>query len=345
MKSHNRKRGLIVFLLISVFFIFGSLNAFSQSCGDANNSGAVDIVDALVIAQYYVGLAPSQIVLSAADVDGNGTVDIVDALRVAQYYVGLSTQLSCANQTPGATATAVPGTQAPTVAPTAAPTGGGSCGTCVGYGTYPYCCDPATSDPEGDGWGWENNASCIVKGSTVEYAQTCDCPSPLVCPNTAKCSCYHVEGLGTNKKALTAAGGTRYDMASAMMETENISTNYTYGDGKTGDATNFGVCKQNWGMIRQSHPAWRNLGPADYHTADSMNTDRAFDMTILHESKAYFGSLWWAGHRNGSTGLANPDTADIANFHLVMDWTDEQLGRDPVLLTNNVRFAVDVGAI
>jgi hypothetical protein len=98
-------------------------------------------------------------------------------------------------------------------------------------------------------------------------------------------------------------------------------------------------------MMRQAHPAWRTLGPADYKTGEVLNTDRVLDMTVLHESKAYFGDLWWAGHRNGSTGLANPNTDDIKNFKAVMDWTDQQLARDPMYLTNNVRFAVDVGAI
>jgi len=39
-------------------------------------------------------------------------------------------------------------------------TGGGS-------GKRPVC-RSSKSDPDGDGWGWENNASCIVKGSNVD---------------------------------------------------------------------------------------------------------------------------------------------------------------------------------
>ncbi len=57
--------------------------------GDVNNSGTVDIVDALLVAQYYVGLNPSGFVASNADVNRDGSIDIVDALRIAQYYVGL----------------------------------------------------------------------------------------------------------------------------------------------------------------------------------------------------------------------------------------------------------------
>jgi lysophospholipase L1-like esterase len=64
------------------------------SLGDVNCSGGsvVDIVDALLIAQYYVGLNPSGFYTCAADVNRDGAIDIVDALRLAQCYVGL---ISC----------------------------------------------------------------------------------------------------------------------------------------------------------------------------------------------------------------------------------------------------------
>ncbi len=63
--------------------------------GDANGNGTVDIVDALLIAQYYVGLNPSGFVASNADANCSGTIDIVDALLVAQYYVGLIASFPC----------------------------------------------------------------------------------------------------------------------------------------------------------------------------------------------------------------------------------------------------------
>jgi rhamnogalacturonan endolyase len=63
--------------------------------GDANSNGAIDIVDALLVAQYYVGLNPANFDASAADVNCSGGVDIVDALLVAQYYVGLISSFPC----------------------------------------------------------------------------------------------------------------------------------------------------------------------------------------------------------------------------------------------------------
>jgi hypothetical protein len=60
--------------------------------GDVNNSGSVDIIDALLVAQYYVGLNPSGFNNEAADTNCDGSVTIVDALLIAQYYVGLIEQ-------------------------------------------------------------------------------------------------------------------------------------------------------------------------------------------------------------------------------------------------------------
>ncbi len=63
--------------------------------GDANGNGNVDIVDALLIAQYYVGLNPSGFIASNADTNCSGGIDIVDALLVAQLYVGLIPGFPC----------------------------------------------------------------------------------------------------------------------------------------------------------------------------------------------------------------------------------------------------------
>ncbi len=60
--------------------------------GDANGNGTIDIIDALIVVQYYIGLNPASIRTCSSDVDRNGTIDVVDALRIAQCYVGL---ISC----------------------------------------------------------------------------------------------------------------------------------------------------------------------------------------------------------------------------------------------------------
>ena len=58
--------------------------------GDVDGNGEVSIVDALKIAQTFVGLdIKEDIYLINADVDGDEMITIVDALLTAQYYVGI----------------------------------------------------------------------------------------------------------------------------------------------------------------------------------------------------------------------------------------------------------------
>ncbi|MBN2442550.1 MAG: glycoside hydrolase family 9 protein [Spirochaetales bacterium] len=63
------------------------------SSGDVNDDGNIDIVDALLVAQYYVGLDPANFNITHADTNCDSTVDIIDALLIAQLYVGLNVQL------------------------------------------------------------------------------------------------------------------------------------------------------------------------------------------------------------------------------------------------------------
>ena len=62
--------------------------------GDANGDGSINIIDALITAQYYVGIPGIQINLTAADVNCDGVVNIIDALLIAQYYVALITHFT-----------------------------------------------------------------------------------------------------------------------------------------------------------------------------------------------------------------------------------------------------------
>jgi aryl-phospho-beta-D-glucosidase BglC (GH1 family) len=70
----------------------GNVEVSDNSTGDTNGDGGIDILDALLTAQYYVGLNPSGFNAGAADTNCDGSVDILDALLIAQYYVGLITQ-------------------------------------------------------------------------------------------------------------------------------------------------------------------------------------------------------------------------------------------------------------
>jgi len=73
-----------IFILL---FLSGLVNAQMQ--GDVNNNDIVDIVDALLVAQYYVELDPDNFDWFIADVNGNGNIEITDAFLISQYYVRL----------------------------------------------------------------------------------------------------------------------------------------------------------------------------------------------------------------------------------------------------------------
>jgi hypothetical protein len=164
------------------------------------------------------------------------------------------------------------------------------------------------------------------------------CPTSLSCPNagngTIMCGCQVANGIGNSKRAILGAGASQsasdqplvqYMLASAMIETADMTTNYPLGDGKTGDSFNAGVAKQNWGMIRVCHTAWNNLRSTAYATSEQMNSDRQLDVQVYVECRKHFGNNWWAGHRNGSAGLQNPNTADIQNFKAGEDWTNQMI--------------------
>jgi hypothetical protein len=157
---------------------------------------------------------------------------------------------------------------------------------------------------------------------------------------------YTVRGLGKRKKALLKEGGTVLDMAVAMLETENMRANYVYGDGKKLDSANFGIFKQNWMMIRASYPGYAQYGAADYDIGAALNGDLHLDVAILHLSQAHYGlDTWFAGHRNGASGLRTPNTPDITAYRTAVYWIRDQLNGRDQYRSDDTRFWVQVHAI
>ncbi len=149
-------------LIILILLLFCLSQAFAASCGDVNASGSADIVDALLVAQYYVGLNPANIDLAVADVNSSGSVDVVDALLISQYYVGLVSQLSCTGVT---------------AVPTPVPTPVGSisiaCGSSQAVGSF-------QADQYYSGGSTYNNTN------TVDVSQITDNPPPAALFNNER---------------------------------------------------------------------------------------------------------------------------------------------------------------
>jgi hypothetical protein len=85
------------------------------------------------------------------------------------------------------------------------------------------------------------------------------------------------------------------------------------------------------------------------------------DVQCLNECQSFYGrDRWLAGHRNGATGLANPNTQDIRSKLLFngcgrdmaltngtdyidgVSYIDTQLRTQPNAMTNDVRYYIYV---
>ena len=125
MKNNNLIKKIECIVLVLLLFCL--VQVLAEPCGDVNSDEAIDIVDALLIAQHYVGSNPENFDEPAGDVNNDGMADILDALLVAQFYVGLIPALPGCDETP-----------TPTPDPTLVPTVDPEC-PYVGPPGY-YCC-------------------------------------------------------------------------------------------------------------------------------------------------------------------------------------------------------------
>ncbi|MBN2736030.1 MAG: hypothetical protein JXR70_03555 [Spirochaetales bacterium] len=84
------KRTLFLIFVSSLILLTGTSQVFAADalCGDVDANGRVNIVDALLAAQIYVGF-DIEYEKCWTDVDGDDKITILDALFIAQYYIGL----------------------------------------------------------------------------------------------------------------------------------------------------------------------------------------------------------------------------------------------------------------
>ena len=61
--------------------------------GNVNGDNTIDVSDALLVCQFYLGnVAPTDAQNAAADVNGDGAVDVSDASMICQFYLGNITE-------------------------------------------------------------------------------------------------------------------------------------------------------------------------------------------------------------------------------------------------------------
>ncbi|KAL8664829.1 MAG: hypothetical protein Q9202_002691 [Teloschistes flavicans] len=95
-----------------------------------------------------------------------------------------------------------------------------------------------------------NTASLLRRGAEGE---------PFLCPDP--------DGTAARKQTLESAGAQQVDIAIAMLENGCAFTaTYGIGNGKTGDAAEIGVYRNNWSMLRTYCDRFKGAGPDDWST-------------------------------------------------------------------------------
>lgn len=86
----------VIIVLTSTRSVYGILQATKVGSsepevllGDVNGDGVINYLDAMLVAQFYVGdIDETGLNMAAADVNADGTVNYLDAMLIAQFYVG-----------------------------------------------------------------------------------------------------------------------------------------------------------------------------------------------------------------------------------------------------------------
>jgi hypothetical protein len=173
-------------------------------------------------------------------------------------------------------------------------------------------------------------------------AQSC----PTVNGTTLSCGSYTISGLGSRKQQVLDAGASVLDLAVAMLETDTMQANYTYGDGKTGDSANFGIFKQNWYMLRTSCSDFSGQSASQYNNGAVLNSNLGEDVSCINQSQSHYGlTQWFAGQRDGQSGLSDPNQTVIAEYQAGVEWIESQLNSSSANRSNDTRFWVSVPAI
>ena len=182
----------------------------------------------------------------------------------------------------------------------------------------------------------------VLSDAGPAAALTC----PTVNGTTMSCGSYTISGLGSRKQQVLDAGASVLDLAVAMLETDTMQANYTYGDGKTGDAANFGIFKQNWYMFRTSCSYFSGQTASQYNNGAVLNSNLGEDVSCINQSQSHYGlTLWFAGQRDGQSGLSNPNQTVITEYEVAVEWIESQLNSSSSNLSNDTRFWVSVPAI
>jgi hypothetical protein len=184
-------------------------------------------------------------------------------------------------------------------------------------------------------------AAAIV-AATVLAVPTHAASCPKEGSTTLSCGSYTISGYHKNKVSVQEVGGSSTWLAIGMLETSTLDANYTYGDGKSGDAANFGFMKNNWYMYRTACSEFKGQSSSQYNNGAVANAHYSNAVHYANECWSYFGSThFWEVQRGGQSriGTWNSDTDE---YYQGVNWIQQQGGSS---WQNDTRWWVSVPAI
>ncbi|KAI9653127.1 MAG: hypothetical protein M1831_006211 [Alyxoria varia] len=122
-------------------------------------------------------------------------------------------------------------------------------------------------------------------------------------------------GCSARKQELVGKGANAKDIAIGLLEMGSLlDASYTYGDGKSSDAANFGLFKNNWFMIRTACSQFSGQSAEDYNNGAVLNDDDAAAIKCQHEQMDKYGDAWMAGQRYGPSGITDPNNQVVQDY-------------------------------
>jgi len=182
-------------------------------------------------------------------------------------------------------------------------------------------------------------AVAAIAGAAIAFAAPAFAQS---CPT--QCGSYTITNYHVNKGLALSAGANGAEFAIGMLETDSMSSNYTYGDGKSGDSANFGFMKNNWYMYRVSVSNFKGQSSSQYNNGAIANGNYGNAVNFCNQCISHFGwTSFWEVQRGGQGRIGNWN-ADTAEYYNAIAWIQAQIQNNNAW-HNDTRYWVNVPAI
>src|SRR5438093_123757 len=289
-------------------------------CGDVNGDGIVDVGDALVVAQFVVGLRQcSQLTHpEACDVNRDGACNIGDALTIAQCEVGL---VNCAFTCGPFTCPSTTSTTTTTTRPsTTSSTSSGTTTTTIPSGTADEIHWTVTGRPSVT-VDWRGSATVVRYGLTSAHDRRDPAQAPSIVPFSSSGPFWEASITGLQEDTVyhySVGGGSDHTFKTPP---PRGSAGFTvYAEGDIGSSRSYPAVAPIQALIAAGRPNFvLALGDLTYANANGeADVDQHFNDVMVWSQDAAYEVVWgnheWDGptdnlkNYKGRFDFANPQT-------------------------------------